>query len=136
MQNFKKNNLQKVSIDTISMIRPSHKEISGKIKEAKEAAAKQRIFIVEPMSFAADALELDYPVESISKLILILLDEIKPGYYAGHRPPQRSYENCIKGADLFSFQWKSNVLNVEIYFKFALREDNLWLVSLHKSRKK
>ncbi len=118
------------------MIRPSHKEIHNKISEAKEAAARQKIAIVEPMSFAADALDLDYPVESISEILHILLDEITPEHYAGHRPPQRSYESCIQGADLFAFQWKSSVLNGEIYFKFALKEGCLWLVSLHKSRKK
>ena len=79
----------------MSIIRPSHKEISGKIKKATEAAAKQRIFIVEPSSFAADAIELDYPVGSISEIIVSLLNELTPEYYAGHRPPQRSYENCL-----------------------------------------
>jgi len=58
------------------MIRQSHKEIHNKISEAKEAAASQKLAIVEPMSFAADALELDYPVESISEILHILLDEI------------------------------------------------------------
>lgn len=118
------------------MVRPSHKEISGKIKEAAEAAAQQRIFIVEPISFVADAIELDYPVGLISEIIVSLLNELAPDYYAGHRPPQRSYENCIKGADLFAFQWKSAALKADIYLKFALREGNLWLVSLHKSRRK
>jgi len=118
------------------MIRPSHKEITAKIKEAKEAAAKQRIFIVEPSSFAADAIELDYPVGSISEIIVSLLNELTPDYYAGHRPPQRSYENSIKSADLFAFQWKCKLLNAEVYLKFALRAGNLWLVSLHKSRRK
>jgi hypothetical protein len=118
------------------MIRPSHKEIHNKIKEAKEAATRQRIAIVEPMSFAADALELDYPVASISEMLPILLDEITPEHYAGHRPPQRSYESCIQGADLFAFEWKSVVMHAVIYFKFALKVCCLWLVSLHKSRKK
>lgn len=91
---------------------------------------------MEPFSFAADAIELDYPVGSISEIIVSLLNELTPAYYAGHRPPQRSYENSIKGADLFAFQWKSATLKADIYLKFVLREGNLWLVSLHKSRRK
>jgi len=118
------------------MVRPTHKEITSKIRGAKDAAAKRRLSIVEPFSFAADAIELDYPVESISGIIVSLLNELTPEYYAGHRPPQRSYENCIKGADLFAFQWKSAALKADVYLKFALREGDFWLVSLHKSRKK
>jgi len=40
------------------MGRPSPKEISAKIKQAKEASSQNRISIVNPMSAAADALEL------------------------------------------------------------------------------
>lgn len=64
------------------MIRPTHKEITSKIKEAKEAAAKRRISSVEPFSFAADAIELDYPVESISEITVSLLNELTPEFYA------------------------------------------------------
>ena len=91
--------------------------------------------MLEPMSFVCDAIELDYETGALSEIVISLLDEISPDYYAGSRPPQRSYENAIKGADLFAFEWQSRLLKAKVYCKFALREGNLWLVSLHKSRR-
>lgn len=117
------------------MNRPSHKELTGKLKETRSLAAEGRISILEPFSFACDAIELGYEINEISETIVSLLDEITPDYYAGSRPPQRSYEDFIKGADLFAFEWQSRLLKADIYFKFAIRERQLWLVSLHKSRR-
>jgi len=51
----------KVSIDTMIYKRPSYKELNSKIKQAKNAALKNRISIVNPVSVAADALELGLP---------------------------------------------------------------------------
>jgi len=118
------------------MSRPSHKELNKKIKEARKFSEQRRVSIVEPFSFAADAIERGYDVTDICVTVGGLLNEILPGYYAGDRPPQRSYEDCIKGADLFAFEWQSELLSVKVYFKFALVNDRLWLVSLHKSRRK
>jgi len=118
------------------MNRPSHKELTRKLKKARELSAEQQLSIVEPFSFAADAIELGYEVEDLCAIVYSLLNEILPDHYAGDMPPQRSYEDCIKDSDLFAFEWQSQVLPVKVYCKFAIVDDWLWLVSLHKSRKK
>ncbi len=118
------------------MNRPTPKELYNKLKEAKETLATQRISVINPVSFAADALDLGYLVIDIQTILLDLLNEINPSHYAGHKPPQRSYESKIKGCELFAFQWESTLLGCNVYFKFALQGGCLWLVSLHKSRDK
>ena len=42
------------------MKRPSHKELYGKIREAKKAVAEDKVLIVEQEAVAADALDLEY----------------------------------------------------------------------------
>jgi hypothetical protein len=118
------------------MHRPSHKELNKKLNEARALSEKQRVSIVEPLCFAADAIELGYDIEDIFATVSELLDEILPDHYAGSRPPQRSYEDCIAGSDLFAFEWHSEILSAKVYCKFAIRTNTLWLVSLHASRKK
>jgi len=59
----------------------------------------------------------------------------RPECYAGTRPPQRSYESTIKGAELFAFVVQSPLLDhKQVYFKFALYQDVLMVVSLHEDR--
>jgi len=118
------------------MIRPSDKEINNKIKQAKNMAATGKFNILEPTSLAVDALELEYLVEDLHSVLSALLDELKPADYAGHRPPQRSYEKKILDCELFAFEWQGKTLKTKIYLKFTLKNNRLWLVSLHKSRKK
>ena len=118
------------------MPRPSHKELNTKIKQGKALIAADLLDIVNPVSFAADAIDLNYAIEDLRGILSSLLDEIRPAHYVGHRPPQRSYERKITGTELFAFQWESTLLQCEVYLKFALYDDRLWLVSLHKSKKK
>ena len=125
-----------VSIDTIMSIkRPTHKELTGKIRLAKKAVLdNNKIAILDPESAAADALELGYLIKNISKVLADILDEITPFDYAGQSPPQRSYETAILGSELFAFRWQSTLLGCETYFKFTIQDDIIWLVSLHRNR--
>ncbi len=117
------------------MLRPSHKELYGKIREAKKAVSEGRILIVEQEAVAADALELEYLIETeLLGVLQELLEETSPGHYAGTRPPQRSYEREIEGLELFAFVVESMRFKCRVYFKFALAEGFFWLVSLHQDR--
>jgi len=116
------------------MKKPTHKEISSKIRQAREALAKGKIAMVAPEIIAADALELEYEVDELPDILGDLLDQAKPGDYAGTAPPQQSYVDAIFQADLFAFTLMSACFGCKIYFKFALKGDTLWLVSLHKDR--
>jgi len=117
------------------MDRPSHKEIDRKIKQAKEAVLKNRLSLIDAASIAADALELGYMVSEISIILFDLLAEITPKAYVGQSPPQRSYEEKILQCELFPFRWVSKRLGCTVYLKFALKDEQLWLVSLHEDRK-
>jgi hypothetical protein len=117
------------------MERPSDKEISKRIKEAREAVAEGRIAILNQGAIASDALELGYLIkEDLESVLTELLDLISPGHYVGTRPPQRFYERTIKDLELFAFEVINPHFDCQIYFKFALSTGVLWLVSLHKSR--
>lgn len=117
------------------MKRPSHKELTRKIAQAKKAVLHGCIKFVDPTIIASEALELGYLVKDITNILPEILDEIEPKNYAGTRPPQRSYENKIRDFDLFAFGWKSKYFGCELYLKFTLKEKVLWLVSLHPDRK-
>ena len=118
------------------MDRPSHKEIYRKIKQAKEAVLENRLSFIDAVSIAADALELGYMVSEISNILVDLLAEITPKEYVGQSPPQRSYEENILQWELFPFRWISKRLGCMVYMKFALKDKQLWLVSLHEDRRK
>jgi hypothetical protein len=117
------------------MPRPSEKELFKRIKEAKEAIAEGRIALINPLAVASDALELGYLIgEELESLLAELVDRLAPAQYVGTRPPQRSYEQTIKGLELFAFEVDSPRFESPVYLKFALSPDGFWLVSLHKGR--
>ena len=116
--------------------RPTHKEVSSRIRTAKSAVADKKIAIKNPESIASDAIELDYLVSDLPKILNTILDEITPNAYAGSRPPQQSSSGEITGSELFAFRWPSPSFdNKEIYLKFSTKDDIFWLVSLHLHRK-
>jgi putative zinc finger/helix-turn-helix YgiT family protein len=97
----------------------------------------EQISILEPAVILADAMELGYSFDKeFSSIFQELLRLATPENYAGARPPQQSYEAAIKGAELYSFVVQPTLLeSVDVYFKFALYNDCLMLVSLHRDRK-
>ena len=114
--------------------RPSYRELDRKLKQGIDAASSKRIRLLEPDSILADLLDLDYLAEDLSKNLAAIFREIKPIHYEGRRPPQKSYEQGILGSELFAFRWVSRVFGCDMYFKFAVREGGLWIVSLHRDR--
>ena len=116
------------------MKRPSHRELDGKLKKAWKAASKNRIAFVEPTVIYSDLLDLNFLVEDLPQKLPVILMEIRPKDYQGQRPPARSYERSILESELFAFRWSSKVFGCQMYLKFALKKDMLWIVSLHKHR--
>jgi hypothetical protein len=116
------------------MERPSFKELHGKIEQAKHAIEKNQIFTINTEVIAADAIELGYEVSKLNKILSRILKEIDPKDYAGNRPPQKSYENEIKGFELLAFRWISKTFGCESYLKFSIKKDSVYLVSLHQDR--
>ncbi|MBN1255321.1 MAG: hypothetical protein JXA50_08620 [Deltaproteobacteria bacterium] len=118
------------------MTRPSHKEIHGKIRKARELVSDGYFAVIEPDSIAADALELGYLIEDLPNIPSEILIEVKAENYVGDQPPQRSYEKQIIDCELFAFRWASKRFGCEIYVKFTLKDNTMWLVSLHEHREK
>jgi hypothetical protein len=115
--------------------RPSHREIIGKLTSAKAAVSRGQMAFVNDRVIREDLLELDILVEDLPELLPCVLDELNPELYRGARPPQRSYEDTIKGCELYAFTWRSRAVGCDIYLKFALKNDWLWVVSFHRERK-
>jgi hypothetical protein len=117
------------------MNRPSHKELFGKLNEARKAVEQEHIALLNQVSLAADAVELEYDITLDLVMVLTeLLESASPSDYTGSRPPQRSYEQDIQGLELFAFTVTSRRFRCRVYFKFALSQEWFWLVSLHPDR--
>lgn len=117
------------------MNRPSHKELYGKLRLAREAVREERVALLNQLSLTADAIELDYSIGHELKAVLAeLLEETTPAHYTGSRPPLRSYEQDIQGLELFAFAVETKRFKCRVYFKFALEGELFWLVSLHQDR--
>ena len=116
------------------MKRPTYSEIQRKIRQAGQAIARKDFTILKPSIVALDAFELGIQIGEIDSVLIELLEEIKPGNYAGTYPPQRSYEDEIPQRELFAFRWLSKRLGCVTYVKFAFEGSHLWLVSLHSDR--
>lgn len=135
IDHFNNYSLTKVSIDTIYMNRPSHKELFGKLRSARQAVSEGRVALLNQFAIAADAIELEYSIElELNAVLVELLEEAGPADYAGTRPPQRSYDQEIRDLELFAFTVESGRFKCRVYFKFALEQGMFWLVSLHQDR--
>ena len=130
-----------VSNDTmIKTKRPSKKEILNKIKQAKEIIKKGDIFILNKGNvFEDDAQELGYDISTELKILLLdLLESTEAKNYVGSHPPQRAYEQKIYKQELWAFKVKTDYFEtdkeIEVYYKFAIKSNTLFIVSLHKDR--
>ena len=119
-----------------NMDRPSWRELNRKIQQAKEAVSINEIKIIDPAVIAADAIELDYQINDLKNVLSNVLEEIGPKDYSGSRPPQQSYKPEIEGLELFAFTWESKIFGCETYLKFSLKQDYMYLVTLHPNRDK
>lgn len=91
--------------------------------------------MVNQAALVSDAFELDYSISSeLFEVLKELLQISSPEDYTGGRPPQRAYEQDISGLELLSFVVKIDRFSKAVYYKFALAEQTLWLVSLHENR--
>jgi hypothetical protein len=64
------------------MNRPSHKELFGKLNEARKVVAQRQIALLNQLSLAADAVELDYDITlDLVTVLTELLDMASPQDY-------------------------------------------------------
>ncbi|MBW6510871.1 MAG: hypothetical protein K0A93_01970 [Desulfuromonadaceae bacterium] len=114
------------------MARPSHKELNGKLHLARDAVHDNRIILIEPAVIVSDAMALGYSIRHELQLVLLeLLNNTGPDRYAGHHPPERSYEKRIRNLDLWAFSVSCQRFEPRVYYKFSLQNAWFYLVSLH-----
>ncbi len=113
---------------------PSHKTIVRKLALAKQAISKGNLLIIDPGVIAADLIELGCSVDDLPHILSNLLTVTKPDDYTGAHPPQRSYKPVITGCEMYAFKTVSKIIGCTVYYKYTIKEDYLWLISLHKDR--
>jgi|WetSurMetagenome_2_1015567.scaffolds.fasta_scaffold477046_2 hypothetical protein len=123
-----------VSIDTIQLMLPSRKTIIGKVLLAQKASEKGNIVLVTPDIIVADLIELGRRADEIPQILRELLENTSFDDYVGTRPPQKSYEAAISGCELYAFKTTSKKIGCTVYYKITIKDDFLWLVSLHRDR--
>ena len=121
------------------MERPSHKELTGKIELARRLVKEKRWVPASEVKLRPNFEELDlYLPEEQENALANVREELKPEYYAGSRPPQRSREESVRGKELFAFAWMSRFFGKRIYFKFTFKGTgnvkDLYVLSIHEDR--
>lgn len=139
-----------VSIDTVGQeclffvtARPTHKELTAKIKAARAALAAGDVAAAAPSKLAANFSELNcYSAEEQKEAIHAALSEVAPRHYVGSSPPARSFEQTTLNLELFIFIWDSPYFKARMYLKFCLTGSDefedvaLYMHSLHLNRPK
>lgn len=113
---------------------PSRKTIIGKITLAQKISIAGDVALVDPDIIAADLIALGRNVDEIPSILCDLLENTNHNDYTGTHPPHRSYEPVISGCELYAFKTISKKIGCTIYYKFTIKDNILWLVSLHKDR--
>jgi hypothetical protein len=126
--------------------RPSDREKCSKIADAITAIAAKRRQVGPYKHLVGDLEGLGLGCESdLWQILPQFLDEIQSSgpenCYVGGHPPQPSYEDEIKGLELWAFSWSSTLIGNRMYLKFALKRDknDNWVyvhVDVHKDRPK
>lgn len=123
--------------------RPSHKELTGKLRKARELLANTSDLYV-----AADASKLSvnfaslglYSEEEQCEALRAAFSEVNAANYSGKRPPERSFLSQLRDEELFTFAWTSEFFGKKMYLKFAIcdskefEEENLVIFSLHEDQ--
>lgn len=119
---------------------PSHKELSSRIKKARELfrEGSWRFVKEQTSNILEDLIELNIPPGKTEEYVRIFLNEVSVEDYAGSFPPELSYLNSIKNEALYAFSWSSRILEEEkVYLKFCIIDSILLVfVSIHQDRPK
>ena len=107
--------------------RPSHKELSKKLDQAKEALTAGRALIANDQKhFQPDMQECRSATSKAHfHRILEFLEEIAADggadCYVGRYPPYKCYEKNFENDELYAFAWQSPRMKKRMYLKFGIR---------------
>ncbi len=123
--------------------RPSHKELTGKLRQARE-------FLASPADgyIAADLTKLAsnfyslalFSKEDQDEALRAAFSEVTAQHYNGKRPPERAFECAVKDEEIFTFVWQSEFFRKKMYLKFCFHDttefegENWCIFSLHEDQ--
>ena len=126
--------------------RPSNPEICKKVGDALKAIEAGRCYLGVTKHLLSDFAALNIGSEDELWAILpTLLKEIRISdpitSYAGQFPPVKSYDEEMKGIELWPYRWPSTTLGKEMWLKFGMKKDRKgdWHyvhVDVHENRPK
>jgi hypothetical protein len=118
--------------------RPSHRELTGKIRLASKILAAYGFLAVDPAKLGNDFYNLKcFSLEAHSEALNVAFSEITARDYKGKRPPETSFEEAVHGREFFTFIWASAHFKQKMYLKFCFQESDeyegvsLYVFSLH-----
>jgi hypothetical protein len=116
--------------------RPSRKELTKKLAVARKHLQNEDWQALSYDVLREDCEELGLCSQSeVYQALLSALEEVTVDDYIGSRPPKKGSRGCILNRELFEFCRHFEPLKRRIYFKFAVDEDQLFIVSFHRERK-
>ncbi len=120
--------------------RPSHKELSRKLSVARDRLSDgkwQPAFGYEGyVSFTKECEKLNlHTITEQAEALKKILQELTPDHYAGTYPPLVGSRGNIVRKELFAFCHESKFLGETLYLKFAVNEEQLFIVSFHKAKR-
>ena len=122
-------------LDYSAVRRPSHAELQGKILKARAKIAARDWLTADYRKLLPEFQALDaWTEEEQGKALEAATNEVVPEHYVGQRPPQRSYEDACKGAELFAFAWDSKHFGQRMYLKFCFVKETFYIVSFHEDK--
>jgi len=118
-----------------TMRRPTHTELRAKILKARQKTGARDWLPANYQKLLPELESLDlWTEEEQSRALETAVSEIGAEHYVGTRPPQKSYEDACREAELFAFAWQSRHFKRRMYLKFCFVKETLYIVSFHEDK--
>lgn len=115
--------------------RPTHRELTNKLNTAKQHLVNKKWQALDYRVLREDCSELGLETyDEICQNLSLAIEKFTPDNYIGSKPPKRGVRGCIGNRELFEFSCYFEPLRQRIYCKFAVDDEQLFVVSFHRER--
>jgi hypothetical protein len=123
--------------------RPSHREITGKLRQAREllASPSDGYIAADLAKLASNFYVLGlFSKEEQDEALRAAFSEVTAKHYSGKRPPERAFECAVRDEEIFTFIWQSLFFKKKMYLKFCFHDssefegEQLFIFSLHEDQ--
>src|SRR5258708_7918741 len=102
-------------------IRPSHKELNGKLEQARRLLGSFGYTPVDPLKLGADFYDWElFSADEQMEALERALAEVTAAHYRGISPPAKAFERIVMNEERFVFIWTSPTFEKKMYLKFCL----------------